>query len=152
MRTAVVVGSGAGGATVARELQGAFDVTVLEAGRPFHRLGLERATIERLRDSRMLFDPRLIRAAFPAMQVRRSGDVYLVKGIGVGGTTPMATGTASAPTPPSGRWGSTWTPSSTRSAGRSSCPPPTRPAGTRPPGVCSRPAPSSTLTRGPSRR
>ena len=30
MRTAVVVGSGAGGATVARALQGAFDVTVLE--------------------------------------------------------------------------------------------------------------------------
>jgi choline dehydrogenase-like flavoprotein len=92
MRTAIVVGSGAGGATVARELQGAFDVTVLEAGRPFRRLGLERATIERLRDSRVLFDPRLIRAAFPAMQVRRSGDVYLVNGIGVGGTTPMATG------------------------------------------------------------
>ena len=29
---AIVVGSGAGGATVARELQGAFDVTILEAG------------------------------------------------------------------------------------------------------------------------
>ena len=32
MPHAIVVGSGAGGATVARELQGAFDVTVLEAG------------------------------------------------------------------------------------------------------------------------
>ena len=32
MQTAIVVGSGAGGATVAKELQGAFDVTVLEAG------------------------------------------------------------------------------------------------------------------------
>src|SRR4029453_9608876 len=47
MRTAIVVGSGAGGATVARELQGAFEVTVLEAGRPFRRLGLERAAVER---------------------------------------------------------------------------------------------------------
>jgi choline dehydrogenase-like flavoprotein len=92
MRTAIVVGSGAGGATVARELQGPFEVTVLEAGRPFRRLGLERATVERLRDSRVLFDPRLIRAAFPAMQVRRTGEMYLVNGIGVGGTTPMATG------------------------------------------------------------
>lgn len=92
MRTAIVVGSGAGGATVARELQGPFEVTVLEAGRPFRRLGLERATVERLRDSRVLFDPRLIRAVFPAMQVRRTGDMYLVNGIGVGGTTPMATG------------------------------------------------------------
>jgi choline dehydrogenase-like flavoprotein len=92
MRTAIVVGSGAGGATVARELQGAFEVTVLEAGRPFRRLSLDRVTVERLRDSRVLFDPRLIRAAFPAMQVRRTPDMYVVNGIGVGGTTPIATG------------------------------------------------------------
>ncbi len=32
MKTAVVVGSGAGGAAAARELQGRFDVTILEAG------------------------------------------------------------------------------------------------------------------------
>ena len=147
-----MVGSGAGGATVARALQGAFDVTVLEAGRPFRRLDLERATVERLRDSRVLFDPRLIRAAFPAMQVRRTGDIYLVNGIGVGGTTPMATGNGLRATVPSGRWGSTWIPSSTRSAGRSTCPPPTRPAGTRRPGACSRPAPTWTSTRGPSPR
>jgi glycine/D-amino acid oxidase-like deaminating enzyme len=31
MKTALVVGSGAGGATVARSLQGCFDVTMLEA-------------------------------------------------------------------------------------------------------------------------
>jgi hypothetical protein len=152
MRTAIVVGSGAGGATVARELQGAFEVTVLEAGRPFRRLGLERATIERLRNSRALFDPRLIRAAFPAMQVRRTGDMYLVNGIGVGGTTPMATGNGIRADSAIRPWGSTWTPSSIRSAGRSTCPPPTRPAGTRRPGVCSRAAPSSTSTRGPSPR
>src|SRR4029453_5051771 len=83
---------GAGGATVARELQGAYEVTVLEAGRPFRRPGLERATSERLRNSRAFSAPRLIRAAFPAMQIRRTGDMYLVNGIGVGGTTPMATG------------------------------------------------------------
>src|SRR4030095_3658436 len=70
----------------------ACELTGREAGRPFRRLGLERETVERLRDSRVLFDPRLIRAAFPAMQVRRTDDLYLVNGIGVGGTTPMATG------------------------------------------------------------
>ena len=32
MKRALVIGSGAGGATAAKELQGAFDVTVLEAG------------------------------------------------------------------------------------------------------------------------
>ena len=37
MKRALVIGSGAGGATAARELQGAFDVTVLEAGEEFRR-------------------------------------------------------------------------------------------------------------------
>ena len=92
MRTAIVVGSGAGGATVARELQGSYQVTVLEAGRPFHRLELRRPTIERIRRTRLLADPRLIRAAFPPMQVRTSGGMVMVNGIGVGGTTTMATG------------------------------------------------------------
>ena len=40
MKRAIVVGSGAGGATAAKELQGAFDVTVLEAGGEFEPLGL----------------------------------------------------------------------------------------------------------------
>ena len=92
MRTAIVVGSGAGGATVARELQGAFDVTVLEAGRPFSGLELRQPSIQRLRDSRLLPDPRLIRVAFPPMRVHRTADMYVVNGIGVGGTTTMATG------------------------------------------------------------
>jgi choline dehydrogenase-like flavoprotein len=152
MPTAIVVGSGAGGATVARELQGAFDVTVLEAGRPFRRLGLERATIQRLRDSRVLFDPRLIRAAFPAMQVRRTGEMYLVNGIGVGGTTPMATGNGIRADAAIRALGIDLDPESTRSAARSTCPPPTGRAGTRPPGACSRPAPSWTSTRDRSPR
>ncbi len=41
-KRAVVVGSGAGGATVARELQGEFDVTVVEAGKDFRRVTLDR--------------------------------------------------------------------------------------------------------------
>jgi choline dehydrogenase-like flavoprotein len=92
MRSAVVVGSGAGGATVARELQGALQVTVLEAGRPFDRLELGRPAIERIRNSRLLADPRLIRAAFPPMRVRTSGGMVMVNGIGTGGTTTLATG------------------------------------------------------------
>ena len=65
MRTAIVVGSGAGGATVAKELQGTFDVTVLEAGRPYRRSRLERRSIDRLARSRLLVDPRMIRLAYP---------------------------------------------------------------------------------------
>lgn len=92
MRTAIVVGSGAGGATVAKELQGAFDVTVLEAGRPYRRSRLERRSIDRLARSRLLVDPRMIRLAYPAMRVRRSGDMLIVHGSGTGGTTTVATG------------------------------------------------------------
>jgi choline dehydrogenase-like flavoprotein len=89
---AIVVGSGAGGATVARELQGAFDVTVLEAGHAFRRATMERGSIERVRRSRLLVDPRLLRVVYPPIRVRRTPDMLLVNGIGTGGTTTMATG------------------------------------------------------------
>ncbi len=91
-KRAIVVGSGAGGATVARELQGAFDVTVVEAGREFQRATLERRSIERLRRSRLLVDPRLVRLVYPPIRFRRTPDMLLVNGIGTGGTTTMATG------------------------------------------------------------
>ena len=92
MRTAIVVGSGAGGATVAKELQGEYDVTVLEAGRPYRRCELDRRSIDRLARSRLLVDPRLIRLAYPPMRVRRTDDMLVVHGSGTGGTTTVATG------------------------------------------------------------
>jgi choline dehydrogenase-like flavoprotein len=91
-RRAVVVGSGAGGATVAKELQGHFDVTVLESGGEFRRATLERPSIERLRRSRLLVDPRLVRVVYPPIRIRKTPDMLLVNGIGTGGTTTMATG------------------------------------------------------------
>ncbi len=92
MRTAIVVGSGAGGATAAKELQGAYDVTVLETGQPYRRSELEPRSIDRLARSRLLVDPRLIRVAYPAMRIRRTDDMLVVHGCGTGGTTTVATG------------------------------------------------------------
>lgn len=92
MKTAIVVGSGAGGATVAKELQGAYQVTVLEEGRAFRRSALEWKTIERLRRSGLLVDERLLRLVFPTIRVRKTPDMVLVKGVGTGGTTTIATG------------------------------------------------------------
>jgi choline dehydrogenase-like flavoprotein len=92
VRTAIVVGSGAGGATVAKELQGPYDVTVLEAGRPYRRSRLDLRSIDRLARSRLLVDPRLIRLAYPSMRVRRTEDMLIVHGSGTGGTTTVATG------------------------------------------------------------
>jgi choline dehydrogenase-like flavoprotein len=89
----IVVGSGAGGATVAKELQRTSDVTVLEAGGDFRPLSFDLPTIERVKRSRLLFDPRLIRVPFPAMRARPTPQgLVLVNGVGVGGTTTVATG------------------------------------------------------------
>ena len=50
MNEAIVIGSGAGGAMCAKELQGRFQVTILEAGREFRpfaaNLSLHRKTQE----------------------------------------------------------------------------------------------------------
>jgi len=94
MRRAIVVGSGAGGATAAKELQGKFEVTVLEAGKEFRPLSLSLPTMERLKRIRLLFDEREIQLIFPAMQIRKTEDMILVNGIGLGGTTTLCTGNA----------------------------------------------------------
>ena len=92
MRTALVIGSGAGGATIAKELQGAYAVTVLDAGRAYRRCGFEARTIELIARSRALFDPRSIRVAYPAMRAQRTADMVIVRGMALGGTTTVATG------------------------------------------------------------
>ena len=95
MRTAIVVGSGAGGAAVAKELQGRFDVLVLEAGREFRPFVLSLRVPERLKRLGLLFDERHIRLLFPSMRIRKTGEgMVLVRGIGTGGTTTMATANA----------------------------------------------------------
>jgi choline dehydrogenase-like flavoprotein len=95
MRTAIVVGSGAGGATVAKELQGRFDVLVLEAGREFRPFALNLRVPERLKRLGLLFDERHIRLLFPFMKIQKTVEgMVLVRGIGTGGTTTIATGNA----------------------------------------------------------
>ncbi|MBR1633496.1 MAG: GMC family oxidoreductase [Lachnospiraceae bacterium] len=93
-KTAIVIGSGAGGATIARELQGKYRVTILEAGGDFKPFSLPIRKLARLRKSGMFFDERLIRLLLPNMLVEKSTDMVLVRGIGVGGTTTLATGNA----------------------------------------------------------
>jgi ferredoxin len=92
---AIVVGSGAGGAAVARELQGAYQVTVLEAGRRFRPLALSVTWMERLRRCGLLFHERVIELVFPSMHVRRTAEgMVIVNGAGPGGTTTLSTGNA----------------------------------------------------------
>lgn len=93
MKKAIVIGSGAAGATTARALQEKFDVTILEAGKPFHPFTHSLSRLESLRKSGLFFDEREIQWLFPAMQIRKSQEkMVLVNGIGTGGTTTIATG------------------------------------------------------------
>jgi len=100
MSRVLVVGSGAGGATVARELAGRHEVTVLEAGRPFRPFGADLDVLARARATGIFLDARMIRLLFPAMRVGRARDPHggdgmiLVRGSGPGGTTTIATGNA----------------------------------------------------------
>jgi len=96
MKRAIVVGSGAGGSTVARELQGSFQVTVLEAGGSFHPFTRNLSMIEKVKKSAGLFlNERQIQWFFPTMRIDKTADgMVLVKGIGEGGTTTLSTGNA----------------------------------------------------------
>jgi ferredoxin len=92
MKRAIVIGSGAGGATAAKELQGTFDVTVLEAGGEFRPLSLSLPTIEKLKRMHLLFDEREMGLGFPPLQIRKTPDMVLVNAIGTGGTTTVCCG------------------------------------------------------------
>jgi ferredoxin len=93
VKKAVVVGSGAGGAAAARALQGAFDVTILEAGQEFRPFSRNLFRLENLRRSGLFFDERLIGILFPVMRVRKTPDgVCMVNGAGTGGTTTLCAG------------------------------------------------------------
>jgi choline dehydrogenase-like flavoprotein len=97
MKTAIVVGSGAGGSTVARELQGDFQVTVLEAGGPFKPFAGNLRMLEQARHrlSGLFFSERQIEWLVPHMKVARTADgMVLVNGMGQGGSTTLSTGSA----------------------------------------------------------
>jgi choline dehydrogenase-like flavoprotein len=95
MKKAIVVGSGAGGATAAKELQGKYDVTVLEAGNAFRPFSSRLSDMEKLKKTGLFRDEREIRLLFPAMKIRKTGDnMVLVNGVCPGGTTTLSAGNA----------------------------------------------------------
>ena len=93
-RTAIVIGTGAGGALAARELQGRYQVTMLEAGGPFKPFSLPVNRLAGLRKTGLFLDERMIHPLLSAMRVDKTPDMVLVRGVGVGGTTTLATGNA----------------------------------------------------------
>lgn len=94
MKKALIIGSGAGGATAAQMLSPHFDVTILEAGGTFRPLSLPFNTLASLRSTGLYFDERLISLILPNMRIAKTPDQVVVYGQGLGGTTTLATGNA----------------------------------------------------------
>ncbi len=91
---AIVVGTGAGGATAARELaSNGFEVIILEAGKPFKPFRRLLPLTEPLRRIGLLRDEKTITRMFPPMDAKRSAkDLVLVRGITTGGSTVLSCG------------------------------------------------------------
>lgn len=90
----LVVGSGAGGATVARELAGKkYNVTILEAGKPFKPFTRRLSWTKPLRRAGLLGKEGTISRFFkPISTVRSSKDLALFRGITTGGSTSISCG------------------------------------------------------------
>ncbi len=93
MKKAIVIGSGAGGAMAAKELQGHFQVTVLEAGGEFKPFQFDVDNLARFRKTGVYLDERMITGLFPSMRIRKStSGMVLVYGKCTGGTTTLSCG------------------------------------------------------------
>jgi choline dehydrogenase-like flavoprotein len=91
---AIVVGSGAGGATAACHLaSNGFEVTILEAGQPFSPLTHKVLWLSPLRGTWLLKDETAIKKVFPHYQVTRSSNnLAIFTGITEGGSTTISCG------------------------------------------------------------
>lgn len=91
---AIVVGTGAGGATAARELaMNGFEVIILEAGKEFKPFRRLLPLVEPSRKIGLLWNEKIITRLFPPMDVTRSAkDLVLMRGITIGGSTVLSCG------------------------------------------------------------
>ena len=94
VKTAIVIGTGAGGATIANDLQGEYQVTILETGKEFKPFSFPLKPLTAARKTGLFFDAKLIRFLLPNMLIDKTKDMILVTGTGLGGTTTLATGNA----------------------------------------------------------
>ena len=93
-KTAIVIGTGAGGAVMANELQGRYDVTILEAGSDFKCFTGSLQKLATLRATGIYRDISQIHSVVPNMVIDKTEEISIARGIGVGGTTTLATGNA----------------------------------------------------------
>jgi choline dehydrogenase-like flavoprotein len=94
MKKVIVVGAGAGGATVAKELQGHFHVTLIESGNDFKPFSISLPYLEKLRYTNLFLTEKMIQGIFPAYRITKTPEMVLVSGRGIGGTTRLSCGNA----------------------------------------------------------
>ena len=91
-KTAIIVGAGGGGAVMAEALQGKYHVLILEKGNEFKPFSGSIPKYAGLRKSGLFLDERLISTLVPNMKIDKNKNICVARGIGVGGTTTLATG------------------------------------------------------------
>src|SRR5512147_1078627 len=91
---AIVVGTGAGGATVARSLASkGFGVKIFEAGQPFSPLNHRVSWLSPLRGTWLLKDEQSLRHIFPHYQITHSSpELAIFRGVTEGGCTAISCG------------------------------------------------------------
>ena len=91
---AIVVGTGAGGATAARELaKNGYEVIILECGKEFKPFRRLLSVGNPLRKVGLLGDEKTITRLFPPMNtIRSANDLVLVRGLATGGSTVLSCG------------------------------------------------------------
>jgi choline dehydrogenase-like flavoprotein len=91
---AIIVGSGAGGATIARELsQKGMEIIILESGGHFKPFTRRLSWTEPLRKMGLMGNEKTITRLFPYLETTRSSEeLVLVRGHGTGGSTVLSCG------------------------------------------------------------
>jgi choline dehydrogenase-like flavoprotein len=91
---AIIVGSGAGGATIARELsEKGMEVVILESGGHFKPFTRRLSWTEPLRKMGLMGNEKTITRLFPYLETTRSSEeLVLVRGHGTGGSTVLSCG------------------------------------------------------------
>ncbi|MCR4647815.1 MAG: hypothetical protein K5776_01905 [Lachnospiraceae bacterium] len=77
-KTAIVIGTGAGGAVVANELQGEYDVTILEVGSEFKSFSGSLQKLASLRSTGIYRDISQIHAVVPNMVIDKSEEISIL--------------------------------------------------------------------------
>lgn len=94
MRSAIVIGAGAGGAAAAAQLAEHFHVTLIERGATFKPFTIKPSLLEAPRRAGLFLDLRMISLLFADMRVAKSTGMVHVCGRGLGGTTNLSTANA----------------------------------------------------------